>query len=235
MIDADRELLILFDLDGTLLTPRSGAGAERAFWRGLAAALDLPDLEPIWLPDLEHVSCNAVANRVCELHRGRRMTGEEAVALRRAYLEALRSGPGRAPVAARGAKGLLARLDAGGIEWAVATGCFEETARFKLARAGLPADAVLAGSDGCEARAGILRTAVARAEARSGRRFARILAVGDGSWDLRAARELGLGFVGIASGERAGALRAAGAADVLPHFHLAGSFLALARSVALPR
>lgn len=43
-----------------------------------------------------------------------------------------------------------------------------------------------------------------------------VVYVGDGTWDVTAARAGGYGFVGVASGQRAEALRRAGAAVVLP-------------------
>ena len=47
-------------------------------------------------------------------------------------------------------------------------------------------------------------------------RFASRTYVGDGIWDLRAARELGYGFIGLAQDGRADALLAAGANHLVP-------------------
>jgi phosphoglycolate phosphatase-like HAD superfamily hydrolase len=46
----------------------------------------------------------------------------------------------------------------------------------------------------------------------------RAIFVGDGLWDVATASRLGLGFLGIGSGERAAALRGAGAGSVLADF-----------------
>jgi phosphoglycolate phosphatase-like HAD superfamily hydrolase len=232
MTSSKYPLLILFDLDGTLLAPESGADAERAFWDGLAATLGIRDLVPQWIEDLEHVSCRGVANKISSLRQGRGMTDAEIAALSDAYHARLQASTAPAAAAMSGAATLLARIDAvPDMAWAIATGCFARTARLKLARAGLPADAVLAASDDGEARTDILRTAVARAEARFGRRFASMLAVGDGPWDVRAADALSFGFIGIARGAHAEALVAAGAAHIRPHFDPPEAFLALARAV----
>jgi phosphoglycolate phosphatase-like HAD superfamily hydrolase len=48
--------------------------------------------------------------------------------------------------------------------------------------------------------------------------WASFVYVGDGSWDVHAARELDWGFVGIASGTRALQLRALGARHVFPDY-----------------
>jgi phosphoglycolate phosphatase-like HAD superfamily hydrolase len=48
--------------------------------------------------------------------------------------------------------------------------------------------------------------------------FARIVSVGDGSWDVRTARNLRLPFLGIGSGDGETKLRRAGATHVLEDF-----------------
>ena len=54
------------------------------------------------------------------------------------------------------------------------------------------------------------------AAGRAAARHARVGSVGDGVWDVQAARQLGWPFLGIGSGARAEKLRAAGATLVLP-------------------
>ncbi|MFZ2869038.1 hypothetical protein, partial [Zavarzinia sp.] len=74
-------------------------------------------------------------------------------------------------------------------------------------------------SDAHDERAGIIDAASARAAAEHGiDEFEIRVYVGDGVWDAAAARELGIGFVGIGSGERAAALRAAGAQRVIEDY-----------------
>jgi phosphoglycolate phosphatase-like HAD superfamily hydrolase len=51
--------------------------------------------------------------------------------------------------------------------------------------------------------------------------------VGDGVWDVRAARELGWRFIGIAAGEQAERLREAGAGLIVPNYCPVEAFLAL--------
>jgi len=93
-----------------------------------------------------------------------------------------------------GAAAMLARLRAEGHTVAVATGAWEASARLKLARAGLAIDGcVLAACDDEPDRVAILRAAIARA----GTAHDRVVYVGDGPWDVEAARTLGLPFVGI--------------------------------------
>jgi phosphoglycolate phosphatase-like HAD superfamily hydrolase len=64
-----------------------------------------------------------------------------------------------------------------------------------------------------------LLAAVSRARKFYGREgFDRVVSVGDGLWDVRAARNLGFSFLGVGRGADAELLRAAGASHVLEDF-----------------
>jgi phosphoglycolate phosphatase-like HAD superfamily hydrolase len=77
----------------------------------------------------------------------------------------------------------------------------------------------MATSDDAFDRAEVIQVAADRAKERYGQReWSSIVYVGDGVWDLRAAKSLGIGFVGIASGGKAEAFVKAGAKHVLPDF-----------------
>ena len=81
---------------------------------------------------------------------------------------------------------------------ALATGAWFRTAEFKLRAAGIdPTGLPIATSDDHHTRAGIVRTAIRRAEQRLGHsnRFEAIVAVGDGSWDVTTAAEMGIPFI----------------------------------------
>jgi phosphoglycolate phosphatase-like HAD superfamily hydrolase len=45
-----------------------------------------------------------------------------------------------------------------------------------------------------------------------------VVYIGDGVWEVRAAKALGLGFLGVAVGDRAGRLAEEGASCVVPDF-----------------
>ena len=103
---------------------------------------------------------------------------------------------------------------------ALATGGWGESARMKLAAAGLAVDAMaFASSDDAMARAQIMRVAVERSARITGiEGFDSCVYVGDGLWDLRAARALGFPFVAIAEGQRGVELAEKGAAAVFADF-----------------
>ena len=97
----------------------------------------------------------------------------------------------------RGARTFLSVLKQHGWEISLATGAWSESARLKLAAAGFPTDLRLACCDDCAAREEILRLAI------DGRSAAQIVVFGDGWWDVRAAANLNLPFIGVGSGAAA--------------------------------
>jgi len=105
-----------------------------------------------------------------------------------------------------GAAEALARLRSRP-EWmaAVATGCWRESAVLKLGEAGIDAGGLaLATSDDAVAREEIVSHAVEQAKRESGcAGFEKIVYIGDGAWDVRAAAALGAAFVGVCDGGHA--------------------------------
>lgn len=96
---------------------------------------------------------------------------------------------------------------------AIATGCWRESARLKLHRSGFViGDVPFASSSDTRRRADIIALAASRA----GSDVSDAVYVGDGLWDLRATRELGMRFVGV--GRRHELLREHGASQVLASF-----------------
>jgi len=103
---------------------------------------------------------------------------------------------------------------------AIATGGWSVSASFKLASAGLPVDAFpWASANDAYDRAEILRTAIQRARQHYGHdAFEKVVYIGDGVWDVRAAKALRIGFLGLAASNKAGRLVEEGASCVLPNF-----------------
>ncbi len=88
---------------------------------------------------------------------------------------------------------------------AIATGCWNSEALFKLQASGLNVDAIpMATSDDSKNRLKIMEIAVEKAGDYYGcRSFKRVVYVGDGPWDLETSRSLGYKFIGIGSRVRA--------------------------------
>jgi phosphoglycolate phosphatase-like HAD superfamily hydrolase len=117
----------------------------------------------------------------------------------------------------------------------LATGAWERSARLKLAIAGFDHRRLpLATSNDAVARTDIMRIAVERAGVELAR-CERIVAVGDGSWDVRAAAELGWPLVAIAGGRRAERLRRCGADTILADYQDLPAFFDALDHASVPR
>lgn len=213
--------LALFDVDGTLI--HSGGVYTEGMIRQLHRHFGVRVREIPWL-EFEHVTDSYVVAELVRRHRGREAEPAEMTAYREAYVEELRALRERSPENFReiaGARAALRDLASRG-DWAVAlaTGGTRGAATAKLRWAGFEIDHLPGGfaEDGVS-REEILRAAIARAAAHHGvDAFERVVSVGDGIWDVRTARTLGLEFVAIVSGPNEAELRAAGARRLFPDF-----------------
>jgi phosphoglycolate phosphatase-like HAD superfamily hydrolase len=213
--------LAVFDIDGTLT--ESVAVDEACFVQAFRGVLGIGPIDTNWL-DYPFQTDSGLALEICRRHLGRDPGGAEVRRLQFQFVRLLRVAvetAGRRIREVPGAAALLCRLSAPA-DWrvAIATGGWAVSARFKLALAGLPvAGFTWASADDALDRADILRTAVGRAGEKYGRDALRkVVYVGDGVWDVRAAKALGIGFLGVAAGDEALRLAGEGAAHVLPDF-----------------
>jgi len=221
-------VLVIFDVDGTL-TRTNGLDAQlfaRAFTDTFGEPLPTTD----WT-EYRAVSDRGIAEEAALRVLGRRATAAEIHAMRDRFLVMLEETLGRwsSPLEVPGASAILAALREEGRTVALATGCWEASARAKLAAArvdirGLP----LVACDDEPERERILSLAIELAGAAIGRDA--IVYVGDAPWDVTAARRVGIGFVGV-DADKSGLLTKAGAFDVLRDFEDGKTVLAaLARA-----
>jgi phosphoglycolate phosphatase-like HAD superfamily hydrolase len=136
-----------------------------------------------------------------------------------------------------GANEVLRALPRAGWAVALATGAWRANFLAKTAAAGLRHRGLpVATGDDDVTRVGIVRAATAKAaRAARVRRFARVVVVGDGVWDLRAARALGHGFVGVTASGGAAALRREGARALVRDYRSLDRFLDLLDRAPTPR
>jgi phosphoglycolate phosphatase-like HAD superfamily hydrolase len=217
----ERPRLAVFDVDGTL-TDTAGVDSQ-CFAQALVEEFGFRDLDTRWA-SYDEFTDSSIVREVFEAHRGGAPTPEEISRLIDRFVGTLErahdADPSRfAPI--EGAPALVSGLAShDGWRVAVATGGWERSARLKLAYAGIDVgDAPMASADVSEFRAEIVRWAIDRAAERlGGGGFAGVVLVGDTHWDVRMARELGHGFVGVGSGESARKLTFEGAGSVVEGF-----------------
>lgn len=200
--------LIVFDIDGTL-TDTTGVDDE-CFTRALHDVLSITGFDGDWAA-YPHATDTGLARAITRERLGRDLDHGALHELRTHFVALLHQEALHRPdrfARVPGAAELLAHLQATpGTHAALATGAWSGSARVKLDAARLPVHALpIATSDDHEDRQVIIRTAIARAlrEApsestldRARARFGDLVYVGDGVWDARAARALGMGFVGV--------------------------------------
>jgi len=205
--------LAVFDIDGTL-TLGDGLGTRCFF----AAFEDVfgGGIVDRRLETYAESTDTGIATEAALRALGRAPAAGEIDDFKRLYLERLELEISRADCAYRpvaGADLLLARLAAhSGWHVAIATGNWRRAAELKLECARIAAPPVAACSEDGLSRSAILAAAIHTATtAAAGRKFDHVVYVGDQPWDLSAARQLNVGFLGIAAAGRAQRLEQLGA------------------------
>jgi phosphoglycolate phosphatase-like HAD superfamily hydrolase len=214
--------LILFDLDGTLVN--SHPIDSPCYLQALVDIFDF-DLDRIdrdW-SSYPHVTDAGILNSLCERELGRLPHPQEVTLYQQRFLELLRSAVRMQPLQPIGGAGtLLDRLDRScDYALALATGAWAQTAKFKLAQAGLDLiDFPAAYSDDAQSRIEIMKCAYQRAIDRYQQsEFDRVIYIGDGVWDGIASAKLGYEFIGIGNNDRVSDLLSVGARQVFPDYH----------------
>ena len=192
----------LFDIDGTLTATNE---VDRdCFLAAFLQEFAITEIDSDWL-GYEQTTDRGITAEI--LRRASRSQGEEELARhRRRFVDLLRTCAQQIrPIA--GAAPFLDRVERAGWEVAIVTGAWSDSARVKLEAAGLGGREVVS-CDRFAARADIVRCAL------DGRHPAVLF--GDALWDLRAAQEVGIGFIGI--GDKTQRLVDAGARDVFTDY-----------------
>jgi phosphoglycolate phosphatase-like HAD superfamily hydrolase len=209
-------MLVVFDIDGTII------GGESADWRAFGDALNSVlgfTPEESFYTALQDVTAQRIAEAAVAASGQATGAGIED-RIHAEYLRQLRlahAASASAFPARPGAENLLSHLVASqAFDVAFATGDWFSTISFKLTASGLDLSGLaLATSSDASSRADIIRCAAARA----GRSLSDVVYVGDGSWDLRTCRQLGIPFVG--TGHRADRLRELGAEHIVEPLDIA--------------
>lgn len=229
--------LAIFDIDGTLT--ETNAVDEICFVQALADAYTLDKINTNWL-EYQFVTDSGIIFQIFAERFGRSPDERELVNFKSCLVKLLQAQQDKDAslfAETRGASQALSRLQQE-TEWAVAlaTGCWRDSAELKLHAAGIDTKHLPAAfaEDGLS-RESILHTAVSHAqESYDQNRFDRVVSVGDGPWDVQAALNLGIPFVGVGCGTRADKLRRVGATHVLENFLDYGHLLDCLREAEVP-
>lgn len=205
-----RDILIVFDVDGTLV------GGESTDWASFDGAFEEAAgfaLEQTFWNSLEEVTAQAVVHQALP-HSSAEEKTRTVHAVRDGYLRRLQAAHKNDPStfpALEGVLALLQDLNKQGIPVAIGTGDWSETSTFKLGAAGIALDNIpMVTSSDFYSRGDIITAAAAKA----GRPLQQTVYIGDGLWDLRTCRKLGIPFIGV--GRCKDKLENAGAAYTLP-------------------
>jgi len=209
----------MFDIDGTLTA--SNDLDNLAFLQTVQDIFGITDISDDWAT-YTHVTDACILREICVRQLGRPPKPHEAELFQGQLLQRLAQGAvqkgGVFPIA--GAASLLEQLqDSLEYQFCYAGGAWTASVQFKLQSAGLPlGDIPHAFADDHDSREGICKIALDRAQKKFQQTFTEVIYVGDGIWDVRASKNLGYPFIGVATGEIAQQLRAEGSKVVLPNY-----------------
>jgi phosphoglycolate phosphatase-like HAD superfamily hydrolase len=186
-------MLIIFDVDGTLLDGEVHDWAS--FHRALKTELGFVP-EPGFFGSLADVTGESIVGAAMQVV-GRAPAQSYAAKVQGSYLQFLTecyaADPRAFPVRPNAPLLLNHLTSMPGFTVALATGDWRPTISFKLRCAGFDVSRFpIATASDAPRRTEIIRLAAAKA----GRSIADAIYVGDGVWDLRACRELGIPFIG---------------------------------------
>jgi phosphoglycolate phosphatase-like HAD superfamily hydrolase len=208
----------MFDIDGTLTETMKVD--EECFVRSFKDVFGITGIDTDW-SHYPHTTDSGIFHDVFKSRIGEIPTAPEVSRFRQYFVKLLAASSSQSPfTSVVGANRVLSRLKHDGSHRvSIATGGWSDSARLKMASAGMCFDDhPTASADDALDRESIMKLSKERASERHGESFACTVYVGDGVWDARACRGLGIPFIGIGTGSRATQLCAEGAVRVFPDF-----------------
>src|SRR5438093_4424433 len=191
--------LVIFDIDGTLT--QTMKADEECFVRSLAEVCGFAEVNSDW-SRYKHATDFGVFREIHEARTGRLPSPSETSRFRQHFVALLARASSEAAFAGvTGAPLLLSRLD-GSEQYrvALATGAWRDSARLKMASAGLSYDDYpAASSDDAFDRESIIGLSMQRAAERFGG-LGRTGYVGGGGWDARAVSSGRISVVRMSTG-----------------------------------
>ena len=192
--------LIVFHIDGTLTDTKEKD--DELFIRAVKEIFNIEIKDSDW-SRFENVTDPGIAKSIYKEHFGKEPSDLELTKLENHFIDITRNALSEYPQAFRevpGAKDFFQELSGtNNMYVAIATGGWEATAKMKLEYIDIdPEGFPMATAADHENRIELLKTAVASAQKFYDiSHFDRIIAIGDGDWDYKAAKALDAGFVGV--------------------------------------
>lgn len=209
---------IIFDIDGTLLN--SVEIDDAAFIQTYQNLYNI-DLGKADWTTFPHVTDWGLTNTIFEQHFHRLPSDEELARIKAHFLHLIREKTMQYPSKMTEIPGAIAfvnRLKKEAYSIGIATGGWEETARFKLNHIGLNIDGIaFANSNHHYIRKVITEYAIQLVHGTQNIDNQSIIYFGDGKWDLLTCREMKINFVGVDYFDN-GKLKALGAANVIQNY-----------------
>ena len=193
-------ILAVFDIDGTLVD--TGQVDNECYLQALEKAFGIAMTNPNWetFPD---VTDSGIFRDIFSSRFNRPPNAGETILFIQTFVALLKEAFSVSPDRFKeipGARALLDELSrSSNFTVALATGGWGASAEFKLKCANINInDYPFATANDAYARADIVTAAVQRARRRlKVHGFSRVVLIGDGSWDIHTARDLGHPFIGV--------------------------------------
>lgn len=213
--------LAIFDIDGTL-TKTDGVD-DLSIVKAFFDSHQIADIDTDWTK-YKYVTDSGIALEIFTKSLGREPNEKDYSVLKDCFIKNLSEFASKDKslfAEIPNAKLMLENLKAE-IDWAIAlaTGCYFDSAKLKLKQANINIeDYPNATADDAVSREEILQIAIEKSlKHYRQKEFEKVVSVGDGVWDVKTAKNLGLNFIGIGSGEHAEKLRKEGAEFIIEDF-----------------
>ena len=229
------KILIIFDIDGTLL--HSNRVDSQCFAQAFEYVFKKPFPTIDWRK-YPHVTDTTIFNTVINQHFGRHATDEDIHRQQDCFVALLKENRMKDPVQfaeVPNAKNTVENLLADErFEIGIATGGWQRPATLKLNHIGIPTASLhMSFADGKETREEIIDASIKSASKKhSG--FKRIVYVGDAVWDVKTTRNMQLNFIGIRIKGDHEILTREGAFDVISNYKDYDEFLRLIETAKIP-
>ena len=227
--------LVLFDLDGTLI--ESMRFDADCYVEAVRRILRIKSMDTDW----SHYRQVTDAGILAEIHRinfNREIGRDQARKVKESFVRIVKARLKSEKIKLKPLRGAGEALRALQVSdrWtvALATGGWRESAEIKLRNAGLPVDEIpIFSANDSISRPGILKAAVrAMLKREKTKRFKKVVYVGDGVWDVWAAREMKVAFLGVGAGTEK--LRREGAGRVVRDYSDLKKFLMALETCSVP-